>query len=120
MEKYWGYHLILDCSGCDSKQINQKTNIENFLVELINEIKMVAHGKPIIELLLPGESNEGYSVLQMITTSNISAHFVNKTKEAYIDVFSCKEFNPDVVCKVVNKFFSPKNMKVNFVIRNAS
>jgi S-adenosylmethionine/arginine decarboxylase-like enzyme len=117
--KVWGYHLMLDCSGCNLDYINSKPHIEQFLKELVDRIDMISHGDPQIEFLLPGTDNEGYSVLQMITTSNITAHFVNSSKTAYIDVFSCKFFEKDIAVKVVQDYFSPMMVKVNFLERQA-
>ena len=116
--KYWGYHLMLDCSGCNDN-IKDKQSIYNFVKELVDAIKMEAHGEPVIEFLLPDEPNQGYSLMQLITTSNICAHFVNTNNSAYIDVFSCKEFNIETVKDVVNKYFSTTKMKVNFITRHA-
>jgi S-adenosylmethionine/arginine decarboxylase-like enzyme len=80
---------------------------------------MVAHGDPIIEYLTPTEENSGYSLMQMIMTSNITAHFVNSNNSAYIDVFSCKEFDNNTVIKIVNKFFSPRKIRTTFITRHA-
>lgn len=115
----WGYHIMLDCKGCDLKKIKDKNHIWSFVRALIKRVDMKAHGDMIIENLLPGTDNEGYSVLQMITTSNITCHFVNKTGSAYIDLFSCKEFEAEIVIGLVKDFFQPTSMKLNFIERDA-
>jgi len=115
----WGYHVTLDCSECNLEKIKNKAHIENFVNTLIDRVEMQPHGKIIIENLLENTDNEGYSVLQMITTSNISCHFVNKTRDAYIDLFSCKKFDVDTVVNTANEFFMYNNIKINFVERQA-
>jgi len=115
----WGYHLILDCSGCQLDTITNKDTISNFVATLIERINMTAYGQPQIELMLVGTDNEGYSVLQMITTSNITAHFVNSTQAAYIDVFSCKDFDTSQAIHTVEEFFSPASIKSNLIHRQA-
>jgi S-adenosylmethionine/arginine decarboxylase-like enzyme len=115
----WGYHIMLDCGGCNLKHITNKNHIWSFLMALTKRVGMKAHGKAIIENLLEGTDNEGYSVLQMITTSNITCHFVNKTQTAYIDLFSCKEFEAEIVIATVKEFFQPTTMKLNFIERDA-
>ena len=115
--KYWGYHLLLDCAGCSN--ITDKTHIQNFVNALVKQIHMIPVGDTIIELLLPGESNQGYSVMQLITTSNITAHFVDNNNTAYIDVFSCKDFDFEIVKSVVNQYFKPSKIKETFIHRNA-
>jgi S-adenosylmethionine/arginine decarboxylase-like enzyme len=117
--KPWGKHLILDCAGCNFFLINDTVNIHEFIKELADRIDMTTHGEPQIEFLLPETDNEGYSVLQMITTSNITIHFVNKTKEAYIDVFSCKDFNTNVAIEVVTEYFEPTTIRSTILTRQA-
>ena len=58
-------------------KIKSKNNIWAFVRTLIKRVGMKAHGDTIIENLLPGTDNEGYSVLQMITTSNITIFVFN-------------------------------------------
>ena len=116
---YWGYHLLLDCSGCDIAAISDKQNIYNFVKDLVKRIDMTAHGEPIIEYLLPGDPKQGYSLMQLITTSNISGHFMELDGTAYFDIFSCKEFNIETAKSVVNEYFNPKKMRTNFLTRHA-
>jgi len=118
MEKYWGYHLILDCSGCSN--ITDKLHIKKFVKDTIDTIGMEVYGDLQIEYLLPGTDNEGYSVLQMITTSNLTAHFVTKSNTAYIDIFSCKEFDQELAKQKVLEYFSPSNINACFLERSAT
>ncbi len=115
----WGYHIMLDCAGCDLEKIKNKDNIQLFVDTLVDRVNMKTHGNTIIENLLAGTDNEGYSVLQMITTSNISCHFVNNTRDAYIDLFSCKQFETETVVITVNEFFNPSSLKINLIERQA-
>lgn len=116
--KYFGYHLMLDCSGCN-KNIESRQQIYDFTKELVHEIDMVAAGEPIIEHLLPGDPKQGYSMMQLITTSNICAHFMELDGTAYLDVFSCKEFDIEVAKSVFTKYFAPAKMRVNYITRHA-
>jgi S-adenosylmethionine/arginine decarboxylase-like enzyme len=109
---------MLDCSGCNTS-IASRDDIYNFTKDLVNRIDMTAHGEPIIEYLLSGDPKQGFSMLQLITTSNISGHFMELDGTAYIDVFSCKTFDIEVAKSVVQEYFSPAKMRVNFITRNA-
>ena len=115
--KFWGYHLILDCAGC--RNIRDRSQIYTFVKDLVERIDMVAVGEPIIEYCLPGEDNCGYSLMQMITTSNICAHFVEEDNTAYFDVFSCKEFDIQIVKDTVEQYFECSSIKVTFLTRQA-
>jgi S-adenosylmethionine/arginine decarboxylase-like enzyme len=57
--------------------------------------------------------------MQLITTSSITGHFIDHDKHIYLDVFSCKEFDPNTVKQVVQKFFNSGKMRMNFITRNA-
>lgn len=115
---YFGYHLMLDCSGCVA--IDDYDAIHKFIKELVPAIGMIAHGEPVIEYLLPGDPKQGYSLMQLITTSNICGHFMELDGTAYFDIFSCKEFDTEVAKKMVWKYFAPTKMRVNFITRDAS
>lgn len=115
---YWGYHLMLDCKSCN-KNVSDPKAIYDFNKELVQRIDMVAHGEPIIEFMLPGDPKQGFSLVQLITTSNICAHFMDFDRTAYLDVFSCKEFDPNIVKDVFVKYFEPEKMRVNYITRNA-
>lgn len=117
MTKSWGYHLMLDCAGCS--KIDSRDNIYEFVKDLVNQIEMTAHGEPIIEYLLPGDPNQGYSLMQLITTSNICGHFMELDGTAYFDIFSCKEFDLTMVQNIVYKYFAPNQVNVNFLVRQA-
>ena len=114
---HFGYHLMLDCSGCVG--IDNKENIYNFIKDLVPRIDMLAHGEPIIEHLLPGDPKQGYSLMQLITTSNICAHFMEIDGTAYFDIFSCKTFDIELAKAVVHEYFAPAKMRVNFITRHA-
>jgi S-adenosylmethionine/arginine decarboxylase-like enzyme len=120
MSTYWGYHLMLDCSGCDNAKITSRNNIYNFTKELVKRIDMVAFGEPIIEHFATHDANKaGHSMVQLIETSNLSAHFVDKDNTMYLDVFSCKPFSNDEVVATVKEFFGSQQERINYVTRHA-
>lgn len=115
---YWGYHLMLDCSGCDHDMIRDPVNIKAFTIRLVEDIKMVAYGEP--QIVNFGSGNKaGYTLVQLIETSNICAHFVNEDNTMYLDVFSCKEFDQQVVMKLVKQFFGAVRIRPSFITRQA-
>jgi S-adenosylmethionine/arginine decarboxylase-like enzyme len=118
MSDYWGYHLMLDCAECDPAAITSYDTIYAFTKELVKEIDMVSYGEP--QIVNFGSGNKaGYTLVQLIETSNICAHFVNETNTMYLDVFSCKTFNGDVVKLLVGKYFGAKRVRQNFMTRQA-
>lgn len=117
-EKSWGYHTIIDASGCDDKLISSADNITAFAKELVREIDMVAYGEP--QVIYFGEDDKaGYTLVQLIETSNICAHFAESTATMYLDVFSCKTYDPQKVVDIANKFFKFEKYKTAFLERQA-
>ena len=116
---YWGYHLILNGRNCLPASIRSAQHIGVFTSTLVNQIDMVAYGNP--EIVMFGTGNKkGYTLVQLIETSNICAHFVEESDDMYLDVFSCKPFDEKVVKKVVDDFFSPATMDTKLILRDAS
>ena len=117
---YWGYHLILDCKSGNLNKVKSKDNIKKFVQELVAEIDMVACGDPKIKHFATHNSDAaGYSLVQLIETSSITGHFVDKNGDCYIDIFSCKTFDIEKTKKIVNKYFSPIQIKVTYLTRQA-
>lgn len=118
MSTFWGYHAMFDCRGCDKSAIRNVVTIKLLISEIIKRIDMIPVGPPIVEYLCEGDPKEGYSFVQLISTSNITGHLMN-SGEAYIDVFSCKDFDPKIVEQCIVEFFNPERIRPNFLIRDA-
>lgn len=111
---------MLDVSGCDNAKISDGDNITAFTKELVRRIDMVAYGEPVVARFAthdPGKA--GYSMMQLIETSNLAAHFVERDNTMYLDVFSCKTYNIDDVQDVVREYFGAEKIRVNYITRNA-
>ena len=117
---YWGYHLILDCKNGKLEQVKSAETIRDFVQELVKKIDMVASGEPNIKhFATHNEDAAGYSLVQLIETSSITGHFVDRNGDCYIDIFSCKAFDIEVAKAVVNEYFSPIKIKVTYLTRQA-
>jgi len=117
----WGRHLILDCSACDREVVRDAESIRNFCADLVSSIGMVAYGEPMLEHFathLPEAA--GYSLVQLIETSAVTGHFCDASGDIYLDVFSCKDFDPEAAIEVVRQYFRPENIHRKTLFRNAS
>ena len=118
-KKMWGQHLILDMGECN-ENISRKESIRTFVAELVDAIDMVAYGEPVIEhFATHSQEAAGYTLVQLIETSAISAHFSDHNRDVYLDVFSCKSFDGDRVVQVVDKYFEPKSIYMLSLEREA-
>jgi S-adenosylmethionine decarboxylase len=108
----WGQHLVLDFAGCPRNLLTSADNIRAWVVELVDAIKMKAYGEPILEHFATHSYDAaGYTLLQLIETSNICAHFAENKGQVYIDIFSCARFDNDVAIGVCRKFFQPQTVE---------
>lgn len=109
----WGMSVSIDIYDCDLELIDDEKTIRLFLKKLIDFIRMKAYGEPLIKKFGPTTRLYGYSVMQLIETSNVTAHFSPGTKAAYIDIFSCKEFKPHATGIFCRQFFKGKKMTIS-------
>ena len=114
----WGRHLALDISRAAPHTIRCPQTIYAFTKDLVKKIDMVAYGEPQIVMFGTG-NKKGYTLVQLIETSNICAHFVEETNDIYLDVFSCKNFDPMVVRDVVSDHFKTDYMNFRMLDRQA-
>jgi S-adenosylmethionine/arginine decarboxylase-like enzyme len=115
----WGHHLLLNARRCVPATIRSKSLIQEFSRELVKKIDMVPYGNPKVVMFGSG-NKKGYTLVQLIETSNITGHFVEETDDMYLDVFSCKTFAPMTVEEVVDYYFGPGHVDTKFVSRDAS
>ena len=118
--EYWGYHLILDCGHCDSVKMADYNNVNQWIRQLVKDINMQPIGEPRIEYTAAEFPDKaGFTVVQVIVTSSIVAHFVDGLGQIYLDVFSCKKFNSDVVENSVKKHFGASKIRKYYLTRQA-
>jgi S-adenosylmethionine/arginine decarboxylase-like enzyme len=114
---YWGYHLMLDMSGCN-EYINEPDRVKKFLTLLVDRLQMHPLGKPIV-VYVDTPEGKGVSAVQIITTSTITFHGDADGNCVYLDVFSCKEYREEDVIELVNICFEPKAIRKNWLYRHA-
>jgi S-adenosylmethionine/arginine decarboxylase-like enzyme len=116
---HWGHHLILNARKCRPCAIRSAETITHFTKDLVKKIDMVPYGEPQVVLFGTG-NKKGYTLVQLIETSNITAHFVEETNDMYLDVFSCKGFLPMDVRDMVAKYFGPEHSDSFLLKRDAN
>jgi S-adenosylmethionine/arginine decarboxylase-like enzyme len=114
---YFGISLIIDLKQCNFLMIKNISFIRDYIVDLCNIIDMTRVGDPL--LLDYGESPEiaGISFLQLIETSSITGHFVNKSRNGYIDIFTCKAFDPIKAVEFTCSYFDAGAAHVSATLR---
>lgn len=116
----WGQHLILDITGCPRELLTSAENLREWIVDLVNAIDMKAYGEPIIEHFATHSYDAaGFTLMQLIETSNICAHFAENLGQVYIDIFSCKTFDVEKAKDVCRKYFQPSHIEEHSIARGS-
>jgi len=113
----WGIASSFDIYDCDPEAIRSAEKIQQFVVELCDLIEMKRFGETKIVNFGEDERVAGYSMVQLIETSLISAHFANMTNAIYLDVFSCKPYDPEIVADFAKRFFAGSNCTTHSNLR---
>jgi S-adenosylmethionine/arginine decarboxylase-like enzyme len=119
----YGKELILDLHNCDSSTFTRKS-LRKYFKLLCQQIDMKAEKlcwwddyglEP--EFIQTEPHTKGTSAVQFILTSNITIHTLDILKNVYINVFSCKEFDPDIVMKFSEEWFKGKIINSQLINR---
>ena len=113
----WGLDAGIDLHGCDGATIRDAEKIKQFVRELCEKIDMKRFGETVVINFGEEEKVAGFSMTQLIETSLISGHFANQTSTAYLDIFSCKYFNPYEAAEFAKKFFEASDYKLHYTLR---
>ena len=116
--KAWGLSTSVDLYGCNPETIRDARAIKRYVNELCELIEMKRFGETQIVNFGEDEKVAGFSLTQLIETSLVSGHFANHSNSAYIDIFSCKYYEPSVAVEFTKKFFEAKDVKMHYILRN--
>ncbi len=123
MHDKYGIELILDLHGCDASKFTRKSISQYFedLCILIDMQREELHFWD--DIGVPDEEKQtsphtqGTSAVQFILTSSIVIHTLDQLKAVYINIFSCKFYDPKVAEKFSVEWFSAKDHSARFIDR---
>ena len=109
----WGLSCTIDLTGCDAATIRSKEDIASFAKQLVSLIGMKAYGEPQVVHFGTEPKVSGYTLVQLIETSMISAHFAEATNAIYLDIFSCKAYDPKQAAEFAKFYFKAANYSMS-------
>ncbi len=114
----FGMEVVLDLYDCNLETIRSKEKLQEYTRELCQVIGMTPYGAPFAERFGLNEAKTaGYSIVQLIETSSITGHFSEEWNSAYINIFSCKEFDPKQAAEFSKDFFEAERVESTLHIR---
>jgi len=119
----YGVELILDLHDCNPETFTRES-IDNFFIYLCDLIDMERCDRHFWDYEGQEEEYEkapdhlkGGSAIQFISTSNITIHLLDVLKKVFINVFSCKDFDVNVVKEFSVLWFKGKIVNCQVVKR---
>lgn len=117
-EGSFGLEVILDLYECDPKVVRSAKKLEEYTKKLCKLLKMKRYGKTQLPHFGYNEAHTaGFSMLQFIETSSITGHFSELWNSAYINIFSCRDFDTNKAIDFSVKFFSAKRVVKRVLLR---
>ncbi|SDU15982.1 adenosylmethionine decarboxylase [Desulfobacula phenolica] len=113
----WGVLTSVDIYDSDPNIISDAKSIKQFVYQLCDLIDMKRFGECQVVHFGDDEKVEGFSMTQLIETSLISGHFANASNRIYLDVFSCKFYEPREVAQFAMSFFKGDHYKIQIALR---
>lgn len=119
----YGMELVLDLHKCDISTFTRKS-IGNYFDELCELIEMEAEDRHFWddentppEQCQTNPKTCGISAVQFILTSTIVIHTLTKLRSAYVNVFSCKQFDGAEVERFTTAWFHAEQCHSTPVVR---
>jgi len=109
----WGKETIIDLHGVINPT---KQSLRQYAKDLCETIEMTPYGNPLIPYFGEGEA-KGFTLVQLIETSAIVGHFAENSNSAYINIFSCKDYDERKAVKFTKHFFQAKTARVTILKR---
>jgi S-adenosylmethionine/arginine decarboxylase-like enzyme len=100
----WGMLAAIDLHGCDRARLADPDTIRRFVPAVIEAIGMQAHGPLAIDRFGDAEL-AGWSAMQFIETSSITVHADEVWCRCFVDVFSCRRFDPERAAAIAVRHF---------------
>lgn len=118
-KEVFGYQLLLDCYGCRPESCDDLEHCYSYLDKMVAFIGMHKQAPPSIfrtdRKSFPGKT--GLSGWVPLADSSIVIHTLTKQDFISIDVYSCREFSPKRVIAFTKRYFAPKRIERQFVLR---
>jgi len=120
----YGKELIIDLHNCDPTTFTRKS-IEDYVGTLCKEVIYMEaedlhfwdyEGDPEGYAAAP-DHLKGISAVQFIKTSSIVIHTLDVLQKAFINIFSCKEFNEVEAAEFTEQWFDGKIYNRRAVVR---
>lgn len=121
--RVYGFELVLDLHGCEADLFN-RAHIDKFFTDLCNLIEMEkceVHFWDDVGVSVEEQQTlphtKGTSAVCFILTSTIVIHTLDILGAVYVNIFSCKPFDPDLAAEFTSERFKAVSYSKTFIER---
>ena len=118
-ESAFGFELLLDLYDCRPGACDDLNLCYKFLDEIVGYLGMEKQAPPNI-FRTPDErfpDKAGLSGWAPLVESSVVIHTLTPKNYISVDIYCCKEFDVNKAKLFVRKFFSPRRMDEQFILR---
>jgi hypothetical protein len=112
-----GLSTAVDVYGCDPGAIRSREHIIRFTHELCDLLGVKRFGETQVVRLGADPRAYGYSMVQFIEASLVSAHFAEDSNTVYLDIFSSKWYDAEAAAEYAKEFFRAERVRVQTCLR---
>lgn len=119
----YGFELVLDLHECDPDTFNRPSLDQYFteLCDLIDMERCVVHFWDDVGVAPEEQQTDphtkGTSAVCFILTSSIVVHTLDLLGAVYVNIFSCKDFDPEVAASFTKDWFKGEIRKSTAIDR---
>jgi S-adenosylmethionine decarboxylase len=113
-----GKHVVLDCFGCKGSKLWEKDRVKKLLESLVKTMNSKKIFGPVVFKYEHSERDKsGVTGFVVVADSHASVHTWPLKDFAFVDAFSCAEFDENKVRELVKKSLGAKRIAKRVVNR---
>jgi S-adenosylmethionine decarboxylase len=115
----FGWELAIDLHGCSLDAICDEGAIRQFIIRLCDDILEMRRFEDSLVVRFGANDPKtlGYSFVQLIETSSIVGHVAESRAAVYVNIFSCRAYDPRQVEAFARQAFGASDCRSQFLIR---
>lgn len=113
----WGLSISVDVYDCSPDMIKDPGVIKNFVSGVCGLLGIEKKQNAFAVYYDENETSAGFFMTRSIETSGISGHFAHATHAAYLDIFSCNNYEPRELAEFSLLYFRGSHYKMQVALR---
>jgi S-adenosylmethionine decarboxylase len=108
----YGLHLTLRIAAIEDRvALADPIRVDGFLRTLVDRVGMTVLAGPLVATEQGPRERAGVSGVVILQESHAAVHTYPALGEAFVDLFSCRPFAPDVVLAVLGQHFGAHHVR---------